>query len=69
MINSVDNTELPCYTHPPLQHHSLFRNLPPLVLVPGSTAPVTLNIEYLLEPGFLSNLIVLTDLPPAMPSS
>ena len=28
--NSVDNTKLPCYPLPPTQHHSLFRNLPPL---------------------------------------
>ena len=29
-INSVDNTKLPCYTLPPMQHHNFFRNLPPL---------------------------------------
>ena len=29
-INSVDNTKLPCYTPPLTQHHSFFRNLPPL---------------------------------------
>ena len=28
VINSFDNTELPCYTLPPTQHHSFFRNLP-----------------------------------------
>ena len=27
-INSNDNTKLPCYTLPPTQHHSFFRNLP-----------------------------------------
>ena len=30
IINSVDNTNLPCYTLLPKQHHSFFRNLPPL---------------------------------------
>ena len=32
VINSVDNTKLPYYpvTLPPTQHHSFFRNLPPL---------------------------------------
>ena len=28
ITNSVNNTELPCYTLPPTQHLSLFRNLP-----------------------------------------
>ena len=32
IINSVDNTKLSCYTLPPTQHHSFFRNLPPLLL-------------------------------------
>ena len=27
IFNSVDNTKLPCYTLPPTQHHSFFRNL------------------------------------------
>ena len=26
----IDNTKLPCYTLPPMQHHSFFRNLPTL---------------------------------------
>ena len=26
-LSTVDNTELPCYTLPPTQHHSFFRNL------------------------------------------
>ena len=26
----VDNAKLPCYIFPPMQHHSFFRNLPPL---------------------------------------
>ena len=29
-INSVDSTELPRYTLPPIQHHSFLRNLSPL---------------------------------------
>ena len=29
-MNSVDNTKLPCYTLPPMQHHSFSGNLPPL---------------------------------------
>ena len=29
IINSVDNTKLPCYTLPLTQHHSFLRNLPP----------------------------------------
>ena len=28
-FNLVDNSKLPCYTLPPTQHHSFFRNLPP----------------------------------------
>ena len=32
VINSVDNSKLPCYTLPPTQHHSFFRNLPPLII-------------------------------------
>ena len=28
----VDNTELPCYTLPLTQHHSYFRNFPPLLI-------------------------------------
>ena len=30
LIFIVDNTKLPCYTLPLTQHHSFFRNLPPL---------------------------------------
>ena len=30
IFSSVDNTKLPCYTLPPMQHHNFFRNLPPL---------------------------------------
>ena len=30
LIKSVDNTKLLCYTLLPTQHHSFFRNLPPL---------------------------------------
>ena len=39
VINSVDNTKLPCYTLPSTQHHSFFRNLTPsLKLIwPGSS--------------------------------
>ena len=32
VINSVGNTKLPCYTLPPKQHHSFFRNLPPFFM-------------------------------------
>ena len=32
IINSVDNTKLPCYTLPPMQHQSFFRNLPSLFI-------------------------------------
>ena len=28
-FNLVDNSKLPCYTLPPTQHNSFFRNLPP----------------------------------------
>ena len=31
IINSFDNTKLPCYALPPMQHHSFFRNLPSLL--------------------------------------
>ena len=30
IINSVDKTKFSCYTPQPTQHHSFFRNLPPL---------------------------------------
>ena len=30
IINSVNNTKLPCYALPLMQHHSFFRNLPRL---------------------------------------
>ena len=30
IINSVDNTELPCFTLPQTQYHNFFRNFPPL---------------------------------------
>ena len=32
MIISVNNTKLPCYTLPLTQHHSFFKNLPPLFI-------------------------------------
>ena len=35
VINSIDNTKLPCCTLPPTQHHSFFRNLPPLFISQG----------------------------------
>ena len=37
VINSDGNTELPCYTLPPTQHHSFFRNLPPSIHYKWST--------------------------------
>ena len=37
IINSVNNTKLPCYTLPLMQHHSFFRNLPPLPAQQSST--------------------------------
>ena len=33
VINSFDNTKLPCYTPPPTQHHSFLRNVPPFFIV------------------------------------
>ena len=30
VINSIDNTNIPCYILPPTQHHSFFGNLLPL---------------------------------------
>ena len=36
VINTDDNTKLPCYTLPPTQHHNFFRNLPPLFISPQS---------------------------------
>ena len=30
VINSVDNTKLPCCTLPPMQHHNFYRNSSPL---------------------------------------
>ena len=41
VINSVDNTKLPCYTLPPTQHHSFFRNLPPEFRRSSGEAQVT----------------------------
>ena len=35
VINLFDNTKLPCYTLPPMQHHSYFRNLPPFYIYPS----------------------------------
>ena len=32
VINSVDGILLPCYTLPPTQHHSFFRNLSPFFI-------------------------------------
>ena len=32
VFNSVDDTKLPCYTLPPTEHHSFFRNLYPLFI-------------------------------------
>ena len=37
IINSVKNTKLLCYTLPLMQHHSFFRNLPPLPAQQSST--------------------------------
>ena len=37
IINSVNSTKLPCYTLPLMQHHSFFRNLPPLPAQQSST--------------------------------
>ena len=37
IINSVKNTKLLCYTLPLMQHHSFFRNLPPLPTQQSST--------------------------------
>ena len=36
-LNSVNNTKLPCYTLPLMQHHSFFRNLPRLLAQQSST--------------------------------
>ena len=37
IINSVNNTKLPCYTLPLMQHQNFFRNLPPLPAQQSST--------------------------------
>ena len=37
IISSVNNTKLPCYTLLLMQHHSFFRNLPPLPAQQSST--------------------------------
>ena len=37
IINSVENTLLSCYTLPPTQHHSFFRNLPSLFIFSKET--------------------------------
>ena len=37
IINSVNNTKLPCYTLPLMQHHSFFRNLLRLLAQQSST--------------------------------
>ena len=37
IINTINNTKLHCYTLPLMQHHSFFRNLPPLPAWQSST--------------------------------
>ena len=61
-INSVDNTQLPCYTLPPTQHHSFFGNLPPWELSVKNVCIDHLNTEVRDEKTyaaytFLLNLI------------
>ena len=38
VINSVDNTKIPCYTLPPTQQHRFFKNLP-LLFTPDKIRP------------------------------
>ena len=38
VINSVDNTKIPCYTLPPTQRHRFFKNLP-LLFTPDKIRP------------------------------
>ena len=39
VINTVDDTKLPSYTLPPIQHHSFFRKLSPLVVLSSVCFP------------------------------
>ena len=45
-INSVNNTKLPCYTLPLMQHHSFFRNLPRLPAQQSSTQHVQVEKNF-----------------------
>ena len=59
VINSVNNTNLPCYTLSMMQHHSFFRNLPPLDLL-HQTTPATLtapNYTYCTKVHLLHQLL------------
>ena len=47
VFNSVDSTKLPCYTLPPTQHHSFFRNLPPSIDVEQLSTRETSIFEVL----------------------
>ena len=46
-INSVDKTNLSCYTPPPTQHRSFFRNLPPLFLY-QLRSPLGFKVNFVL---------------------
>ena len=38
VINPLDNTKLPCYTLPPMQHHSFLKNLSSLSKITRATS-------------------------------
>ena len=63
IINSVDNTKLPCYTVPPMQPHSFFKNFPALFILLSPTT--TLVMTKLVLTGvshchsFIANKIIL----------
>ena len=46
-FHSFDNTKAPCYTLPPTQHHSFFRNLHPLFMCPSELDISVMPIDSL----------------------
>ena len=47
VINSADNTKLPCYTLPWMQHHTCFSNLPTLFLSLKLHMEMSLHCNYM----------------------
>ena len=52
VINSVDNTKLPCYTPPLMQHLSFFRNLPPFFILKARSVNYQSSFSLKIFPDF-----------------